>query len=88
MTLKIPADEIPSAPAAHKGPIASAKRAPAETSWRLSIGVTSEGVTDGYNRLGVAIGARDEWDRHDKMDAPMSPGKSLSLYFPHTAWPA
>ena len=55
-----------------------------EAEWQLSIGASSNHVVDPVNAVGVKKGARDAWDEADRSDAPMGPGRSLSLYFPKT----
>lgn len=67
------------------GPAASALGNPG-SGWQISIAASSEGATDCNNLLGVRDGAASEWDALDRSDPPMSPGPSLSVYFPHTGW--
>jgi len=55
--------------------------------WSLRIEATSCEVTDSFNLVGVKAGAAAQWDRYDRYEAPPSPSRSLSLYFPHPAWP-
>ncbi len=54
-----------------------------EPQWRLSISASSSGVVDPVNVAGMKEGARQAWDAADRSDAPLGPGRSLSLYFPH-----
>jgi hypothetical protein len=88
VALRIPAEEAPSAPALRDSTAvgALAAAAPVEDGWRLEIGASSCGVEDFRNYLGIADGASNCWDRYDRSEPPMSPGRSISLYFPHRSW--
>lgn len=57
-----------------------------ETEWQVRIGVSSRGAVDPHNVAGVRGDARTEWDSSDRSEAPMGPGRSMSLYFPHRDW--
>jgi len=57
-----------------------------EREWRLSVTAASRGAIDPYNLVGMKRGARDQWDPADRSEAPMSPDRSVSLYFPHRDW--
>jgi hypothetical protein len=59
--------------------------APAD-GWRVEIRASSCGAVDFTNFVGVSGGGQTGWDRYDRSEPPMSPGKSLSLYFPHPDW--
>jgi hypothetical protein len=54
--------------------------------WKVGINVSCDGAVDPSNHVGVLRGAADTWDRHDRSEPPMSPGRAVSLYFPHKAW--
>jgi hypothetical protein len=54
--------------------------------WAVRIGVSSAGVTDPFNYIGVKEGARSAWDPNDLSEPPGPPGALLSLYFPHNGW--
>ncbi len=86
--LKIPPHEATAASPANR--IARATRAArrdADRRWRVCVAASSGGVVDRYNVVGMAPGARDASDASDRSEAPMNPGRSLSLYFPHRNWP-
>lgn len=53
--------------------------------WRIGIRGTSVGATDAA-LAGVAVDAREQYDRNDHSKPPMAPGPVLSVYFPHRAW--
>jgi hypothetical protein len=57
-----------------------------DESWRVEIVSSCGDVTDAGNSVGIAPGALEGWDRHDRSEAPMCPGRSISLYFPHQSW--
>jgi uncharacterized repeat protein (TIGR01451 family) len=65
--------------------IGSSSPAPAD-GWRIEIRASSCGAVDFANFVGVSDGGQAGWDRQDRSEPPMSPGKSLSLYFPHMGW--
>jgi hypothetical protein len=48
--------------------------------------VSSRGVRDGSNVIGVRSDAKVTHDRYDRAEPPTSPGESVSLYFPHSDW--
>jgi hypothetical protein len=73
-----PAGELLQAPP--RGPVSSGE-------WSIRILVSAGGVTDRENLLGICTGASACWDRSDRSEPPPAPGRSLSLYFPHMAWP-
>ncbi|NIO02248.1 MAG: hypothetical protein GTO42_08905 [Candidatus Latescibacteria bacterium] len=54
--------------------------------WQIEIHAFSCGLADGHNVIGMAQGAATEWDKHDRSEPPLSPGKAISLYFPHVSW--
>jgi hypothetical protein len=54
--------------------------------WTLYVGITAPGASDGFNELGVRDDAAAGFDRHDRLDPPPSPGRSLGLYFPRDKW--
>jgi hypothetical protein len=56
------------------------------SSWRIGITASSCGAFDSENSLGLARGALTGWDRHDRFEPPLAPGRCVSLYFPHTSW--
>lgn len=55
--------------------------------WRLCIRAACNGVSDGQNVAGISGGADARWDRLDRSEAPMNPGRAVALYFPHGRWP-
>lgn len=57
-----------------------------DDTWRIDIGASSRGAADLMNMVGAGPGASLEWDPYDRLEPPMSPGPSISLYFPHRAW--
>jgi hypothetical protein len=68
---------------------ASARRANGteETgAWEIAVGVICNDAGTGHNVIGTRPGALDTYDPYDRSEPPMSPGKSLSLYFPHVDW--
>jgi hypothetical protein len=65
---------------------ASSKPALLEGGWQIEIHAWSCGAVDLDNRLGVANGAQNTWDKHDRSEPPMAPGHAISLYFPHQSW--
>jgi hypothetical protein len=58
----------------------------AENEWTVGISATSMGEGDRYNVVGMRSDASGEWDKRDRSEAPLSPGRSVSLYFPHPTW--
>jgi hypothetical protein len=82
--LGIPAEEWVEGGAASR--VAAGKRPVFETDWSLRLSVSADGVIDADNVVGVNPEARSEWDARDRSEAPMGPGRSLSLYFPHDDW--
>jgi hypothetical protein len=56
------------------------------SAWTIGISASSKHATDFYNYVGVRVDASNVRDEQDRFEAPMSPGKSISLYFPHPAW--
>jgi hypothetical protein len=54
--------------------------------WAVAIGASSMGALDTHNEVGVQPGASTARDRFDRSEAPMSPGRAISLYFPHPSW--
>jgi hypothetical protein len=54
--------------------------------WILRITVSSGEVSDRFNIVGVNANASAEWDPRDRAEAPLTPGRTISLYFPHTSW--
>jgi hypothetical protein len=57
-----------------------------DSGWCLEIRASSCGAVDFDNTLGVATGAVNAWDKHDRSEPPMAPERALSLYFPHQSW--
>jgi hypothetical protein len=57
-----------------------------DESWRIEIVSSCGDVADAGNSVGIAPGAVTGWDRHDRSEPPMCPGRSISLYFPHESW--
>jgi hypothetical protein len=55
-------------------------------SWVLAIIAESCGAVDKCNYLGVGPDRSVGWDNRDRSEPPMSPGRSISLYFPHDRW--
>jgi hypothetical protein len=55
--------------------------------WRIQIIVSSQDVKDTYNFIGVTGEASNYQDRYDRSEPPSNPGRSISLYFPHSSWP-
>jgi hypothetical protein len=86
VTLHIPPVALPDAPAVVTLSQAENAPPPAAHEWRLHIVAEAAGISDGGNYVGVRSDAVTGRDRHDIHDAPMSPGKSMSLYFPHIGW--
>ncbi len=54
--------------------------------WRIKIIAQSARAMDQCNEIGVDARAGNQWDRRDRSEPPMSPGHSISLYFPHNSW--
>ncbi len=86
--LKIPPREAtPSANGpGHVAVAAAGSQTASEREWRVSITAASRGAIDSHNIVGMRRGARDQWDAADRSEAPMSPDRSVSLYFPHRDW--
>jgi len=86
--LKIPPEEVTTpVNRADRITLAGSVGGPAsEREWRVSITATSRGAIDLHNIVGMKRGARDQWDAADRSEAPMSPDRSVSLYFPHRDW--
>ncbi|UCF05135.1 MAG: VCBS repeat-containing protein [bacterium] len=57
-----------------------------EDEWMLTIQARTEGACDIENALGVRHRAVSTKDPLDRSEPPMSPGRSVSLYFPHGGW--
>jgi hypothetical protein len=58
----------------------------ADGGWQLQLSARSGDARDTYNYVGVTPGATLHRDPNDRSEAPMSPGPSISLYFPHNDW--
>ena len=85
VTLRVPPVEADDAAAAPAGPD-GAKAEESGAGWVMAIVAASQGARDEYNVCGAKDDARDEWDRFDRAEAPMSPGEGISLYFTHGEW--
>ncbi|MFH1311846.1 MAG: FG-GAP-like repeat-containing protein [Candidatus Eisenbacteria bacterium] len=57
-----------------------------DETWRIEIVSSCGDVVDAGNSAGTALGAATGWDKHDRSEPPMCPGRSMSLYFPHQSW--
>ncbi len=88
VVLRIPAREaVPAAEMKDSLAVAVSSGASATHSdWRFEVRAVSCGVEDSGNHAGMSEGAVRGWDRHDRSEPPMSPGRAISLYFPHRAW--
>jgi hypothetical protein len=64
----------------------TARKQESSGEWFMAITASSVCAKDPYNYVGVKTEAANHWDRHDRSEPPMGPGKSVSLYFPHPAW--
>ena len=53
--------------------------------WAIAIRAAA-GAVDDANLAGVSPDAATDWDACDRSEPPMSPGESISLYFPHRSW--
>jgi hypothetical protein len=84
MTLKIPSVEA--LPESKQAAIAVANRTTANTHWSIRLIAVCSGITESWNFAGVRADASDTWDRNDRFEAPMTPARSMSLYFPHQSW--
>jgi hypothetical protein len=82
IVLHIPAREAPPGGLALKEPAAAT--GPPE--WRLIITASCGDAMDRRNVIGVHADAAADWDRYDRPEPPPIPGRSLSLYFPHSDW--
>jgi hypothetical protein len=82
-TLRIPPVELLETPTSQ--PEIATEPTP-DDEWRLHIVARTAGVSDRGNYVGVRSDAVAGSDRHDIHDVPLSPGKSLSLYYPHMEW--
>jgi len=78
--------EIPPREIVASSPAAGSDGAPPDRTWAISIAASSMGAVDRYNYAGVARDAESGWDGRDRSEAPASPGKAISLYFPHSTW--
>lgn len=67
-------------------PPLSVTKTESDGGWIVDVRATSQGAEDAYNYIGVKPDARSLRDKHDRSEPPMSPGKSVSLYFPHLSW--
>ena len=54
--------------------------------WQLRVTAKWGLAVDAENLVGVAPGSSDVWDPLDRMEPPMSPGRAISLRFPHPEW--
>ncbi len=54
--------------------------------WTIRIIASSVGAHDAFNLVGINKDADASWDPRDRAEAPMGPGRMLSLYFPHSSW--
>jgi hypothetical protein len=89
LTLRIPpVEEMVVDPTSALGPFTACDKdeKDAGDSWSIRIAATCLGACDLYNFAGVKPDGKATWDRHDRTEPPMSPGKSISLYFPHPDW--
>jgi len=64
------------------GPVAEA----VEPLWWLELGLDSGGLLDAWNRVGVAAGAGNYWDRAERRQPPYLSG-APDLYLDHSDWP-
>jgi hypothetical protein len=55
--------------------------------WGIRVLAHADGASDLGSLAAVRGGARRGWDRYDRSEPPSTPGRSLSLYFPHGDWP-
>jgi hypothetical protein len=88
VTLKIPPREAVAPSASEASDAVVSLKSTSANDWRLEMRAASQGAEDAFNYVGVAEGAASMWDTNDRSEPPMSPGRALSLYFPHTAWQA
>ncbi len=54
--------------------------------WVVKIKATSGTSRDLENYIGIRPDGSDSWDSRDRSEAPLAPGRSLSLYFPRFSW--
>ena len=59
---------------------------PGTYDWLVEIVASCGETMDRGNVVGVTRGADAGWDKRDRSEPPMSPGKAISLYFPHQSW--
>lgn len=85
-TLWVPPMEAPSTQATRPALIAAAASADPRA-WQLPLTARSEAAYDGATIVGVAPDADNFRDAHDRRKAPQAPGRWVSLYLDHTAWP-
>ena len=76
ITLQVPAREAPP----------QAKGAEIEPGWSIDIAVSTALTVDTNNAVGVREDALPWFDRHDRAEAPLTPGDAIALYFPHAEW--
>lgn len=58
-----------------------------DLTWSVQAKVSQGSYSDNDNYLGVADGATNGFDASlEEVEAPASPGSSVSLYFPHSEW--
>jgi len=67
-------------------PVASFVDSGAEP-WLLELRLDSGGLVDGWNRLGVVVGAERYWDEHERHEPPHLAG-APRLSFVHEDWPS
>ena len=54
--------------------------------WTVSVAARTALARDVSNTVGVHEAAEAGFDGYDSFEPPLSPGKALSLYFPHGEW--
>jgi hypothetical protein len=88
VTLRIPPTETPPVPAEiqHARPAVASAHPAGDEIWRLEIRASCRGIFDLGNYAGMLPGAELEWDKHDRSEPPMNPGRAIALYFPHRSW--
>jgi hypothetical protein len=79
VTLRVPPLEATVQPS-----LTSHNSADADAILALGIAAESRGVTNQGAHLEVRPNASNRWDRYDRASPPSPPGRTLSVYFPHS----
>lgn len=78
--------EIPAMEATLVSPRPLPRKAADPGDWAIGLVMSSGGVEDRINKVGVSREAADTWDPQDCLEPPLAPGRCVSLFIPHPNW--